>query len=424
MQVRNTTQRWGAVSKLLHWGVVALVIAQFVLANLADGQPLGMAKLGLLARHKSVGITILALALLRLLWRAAQSAAPALPPRLPRAQRWLAQGTHGLLYGLLLAMPLSGWLMSSAKNYPVSWFGLLQLPDLLAPGEALYAAMHEAHEIMAVVLAGTAALHLLGALKHHFVDRDDVLRRMLPFVRGIVPPFALLAGALLAGVTGAAITAQAAAAPSKPATPRATAAPGSVAAPGAPAVRYVVDPANSTLEFRFRQAGATASGRFTRFRATLDWPAAVAATARATPDASTGAVLEVVIDVASVDTADADRDSTLRSAELFAVEHFAQARFLARQLTPTAGSAIATAAGTPLLARGSLQIRDRTRPIDVPLTLRLATESGKRVATLRGELPLKRLDYGVGQGEWQSTQWVDDEVVVRWDLRLQESPSP
>jgi len=407
MQVRNTTQRWGAVSKLLHWSVVALVIAQFVLANLADGLPLGMAKLGMLARHKSVGITILALALLRLLWRAAQSAAPALPARLPRTQRWLAQGTHGLLYGLLLAMPLSGWLMSSAKNYPVSWFGLLQLPDLVAPGEALYAAMHEAHEIMAVVLAVTALLHLLGALKHHFIDRDDVLRRMLPFVRGVVPPFALLAGVLLAGGAGTVVAAGATPAP---------------AAPAATAVRYVLDPANSTLEFRFRQAGATATGRFARFRATLDWPAGVATTAKPTTDASMGAALEVVIDVASLDTADADRDGALRGTELFAVERFPQARFLARQLAAAAGAATGT--GTPLLARGSLQIRDRTRPIAVPLTLRLATESGKRVATLRGELPLRRLDYGVGQGEWQSTQWVDDEVVVRWDLRLQESPSP
>lgn len=400
MQVRNTTQRWGAVSKLLHWTIVGLVIGQFVLANLAEGLPLGMAKLGMLARHKSVGITILALALLRLLWRTSQPAPP-LPARMPRGQRWLAQVTHALLYMLLLAMPLSGWLMSSAKNYTVSWFGLLQLPDLVAPGEALYAAMHAAHELMAVALAVTALLHLLGALKHHFVDRDDVLRRMLPFVRGVVPPFAVLAGALLAAGAGSGLAAGAAA-----------------PAPRAQAVRYELDPARSTLQFRFRQAGATATGRFTRFRVTLDWPASGVMPS----GPSTDATLEVTIDVASLDTADADRDGTLRGAELFAVERFPQARFLARGLAP--GAAAATAAGLPLVARGSLQIRDRTRSVAVPLTLRLATESGRRVATLRGELPLRRLDYGVGQGEWQSTQWVDDEVAVRWDLRLQESPNP
>ena len=157
MQVRNTTQRWGAVSKLLHWSVVALVIAQFVLANLADGLPLGMDKLGMLARHKSVGITILALALLRLLWRAAQPA-PALPAQMPRAQRWLAQGTHGLLYLLLLAMPLSGWLMSSAFGRSVKLFGLVQLPDFVQPNPELAETLSEVHEYLAYALIGMICL--------------------------------------------------------------------------------------------------------------------------------------------------------------------------------------------------------------------------------------------------------------------------
>ena len=395
MQVRNTTQRWGAISKLLHWAVVVLVIVQFVLANLADDLPLGMARLGMLARHKSVGITILALALLRLLWRSGQPA-PALPATLPRAQRRLAQGTHALLYLLLLAMPLSGWMMSSAKNYPVSWFGLLQLPDLVAPGNATYEAMHTAHEWMAGLLALTALLHLLGALKHHFLDRDDVLRRMLPFVRGPAPLLAVLGVATFTGAAAGRVVAAAATAP----------APATTAA-----VRYVLDPGRSTLEFRFRQAGATATGRFARYRVSLDWPASGAAPGNAT--------LEVEIDTTSLDTADTDRDGMLRGADLFAVERFPQAHFSAKRLAPAG-----TAPGGALLAHGVLQIRDRSRTVAVPLAVRFATETGRRVAYLRGEMPLRRLDYGVGQGEWQSTQWVDDAVVVRWELRLQESPRP
>ena len=398
MQFGNTTQRWGAVSKLLHWVIVALVITQFVLANLAMDLPFGMAKLGMLARHKSVGITILALALLRLLWRSLQPA-PTLPAAMPRAQRWLAQGTHRLLYLLLCAMPLSGWMMSSAKNYPVSWFGLLQLPDLVAPGEAVYSALHGANELMAGLLALTALLHLLGALKHHFFDRDDVLRRMLPFVRGLAPLLAVLGVAVVAAASAGPVVAATSARASMPAA----------AGRDATGVRYVLDPTRSTLEFRFRQAGATATGRFTRYRVTLEWPGTVTSPGNAK--------LEVEIDTASLDTADADRDGTLRGADLFAVERFPQARFTARELVPTAPSGI-------LMARGLLQIRDRSRALAVPLNVRFATESGRRVAYLRGEAPLKRLEFGVGQGEWQSTQWVDDEVVVHWDLRLQESPSP
>ncbi len=386
MQVRNTTTRWGAISKGLHWLVVLLVIGQFVLANLADGLPPGMAKLGMLARHKSVGLTVLALALLRLLWRISQPT-PSLPPAMPVLQKRLAQGTHVLLYGLLLAMPLSGWLMSSAKNYPVSWFGLFQLPDLVAPSEGAYRGLHGAHEALAGLLVLTALLHLLGALKHHFLDRDDVLRRMLPFMRVVVPFVVLCA---------------------TPVAPRPAAAAPATTAPAAALVRYIVDPARSTLEFEFRQAGASSKGRFTRFQAALAWPAAGAI-------APGAAALVVDIDTASIDTADQDRDLTLRGAELFAVERFPTARFEATGWAPAAAVATWT-------VNGRLRIRDRTRPISFPLTLRFETAAGQRVATLRGETRLRRLEFGIGQGEWQSTEWVGDEVTVRWNLRMRERP--
>ena len=398
MQVRNTPLRWGAVSQLLHWLVVALVITQFVLASLAEDLAPGMAKLGLLARHKSVGITILGLALLRLAWRLGQPV-PALPSGMPRWQRGLATGTHHLLYALLLAMPLSGWLMSSARNYPVSWFGLVQLPDLIAPGEHAFEALRATHGTLAALLAATALLHLAGALKHHFVDRDDVLRRMLPFMRprALVPLPIVVPGLLAVAAVLASAGAPAFAAP-----------PGAKPAPkpaANAAVHYELDPARSTIEFRFRQAGAVATGTFRRVTASLDWPGSGAPAA---------ARLEVGVEVGTLDTKDKDRDDTLRGADLFDVGRFPQARFVATRITPSA----ATAGG--FLAQGTLQIRDRARTLALPLTLSLATESGRRVATLRGETTLRRLEYGVGQGEWQSTEWVDDEVVVRWDLRLEE----
>ncbi|MCC6172437.1 MAG: cytochrome b/b6 domain-containing protein [Gammaproteobacteria bacterium] len=401
MPLRNTTRRWGTVSRLLHWLVAALVIAQFVLANLAGGLPPGVAKLAMLARHKSVGITILVLALLRLLWRASQPV-PTLPPSMPRWQARLATGTHHLLYALLFAMPLSGWLMSSARNYPVSWFGLVQLPDLVGASERLYAALHATHATLAVLLALTALLHVAGALKHHFIDHDDVLRRMLPFVRGLALLAVILCGALVVDATMAA--------PS-PATP-ATAAPA--------LVRYALDPAHSTLEFRFQQAGATTTGRFARFDVVLDWPAG------APPGRAS---LDVQVHVASLDTGDRDRDGTLRGNDLFAVELFPRARFISSRITPAAATASAPAAADGAgatastgryLANGRLQIRDQSHTLALPLVLRLGTEAGRRVAWLRGETTLRRLDYGVGQGEWQSTEWVGNDVVVRWDLRLEE----
>jgi cytochrome b561 len=182
MPTRNTIARWGSISQLFHWVIVALIITQFVLISIELGLPLGLQKLIVLARHKSVGITILALATLRLIWRFLNPT-PLLPNTLKPYERMLAKVTHTLLYVLLFAMPITGWLMSSARNFPVSWFNLVQLPDFVAPSRPLYDALHTTHGVLAWILVATAALHVLAALKHHFILKDDTLRRMLPFTR-------------------------------------------------------------------------------------------------------------------------------------------------------------------------------------------------------------------------------------------------
>lgn len=182
MAIRNTTRRWGAPAQLLHWLIALFIVAQFTLAWLFDDLPAGAKKLTLLARHKSIGITILLLALVRLGWRWANPT-PLLPDTLKPYERSLARFTHRLLYVLLLAVPVSGWLMSSARGFPVSWFGFFQLPDLVPKDKPLYEALVITHTVLAWTLGGVVALHLGAALKHHFMLKDDVLRRMLPFTR-------------------------------------------------------------------------------------------------------------------------------------------------------------------------------------------------------------------------------------------------
>jgi cytochrome b561 len=179
MIIRNTPHRWGAIAQLLHWTIVVLIIVQFTLAALAEDLP-PLKKLGMLARHKSVGLTILALAILRLAWRSLNPR-PALPDTLKPYQRVLARWTHALMYLLLFAMPLSGWMMSSARGFPVSWFGFFQLPDLVPKNRALYEALLTTHGTLAVALGALVTLHAAAALTHHFMLKDDVLRRMLPF---------------------------------------------------------------------------------------------------------------------------------------------------------------------------------------------------------------------------------------------------
>jgi cytochrome b561 len=180
MTLRNTTARWGGASQLLHWLIVVLIITQVILANVAEDLPLGMKKLAMYARHKSVGITILGLAVIRLIWRWANPT-PSLPTTLKPYERILAHLTHAALYLLLFAMPLTGWMMSSARGFPVSWFGLFQLPDLVPKNKELFVVMEDTHGTLAIALYVIVGLHVLAALKHHFMMKDDVLRRMLPF---------------------------------------------------------------------------------------------------------------------------------------------------------------------------------------------------------------------------------------------------
>lgn len=176
MRWRNTATQYGAITVLFHWSIVALVLTQFVLGERAHDLPVSMERLKTLALHKSIGMTIFALMLLRLGWRLTNPT-PTLPPGRTRA---LARLTHGAFYLLLVAVPVSGWLLSSASNLSVSYFQLFTLPDLISANEPLADGLKELHEFLNGTLAVLACVHVAAALVHHFWWRDDVLLRMLP----------------------------------------------------------------------------------------------------------------------------------------------------------------------------------------------------------------------------------------------------
>jgi len=182
----NTTvsTRYSAAAQLFHWIIAALIVVQFSLAWSADDLPLGSRKLALLAWHKSFGMTILMLAVLRLLWRLRHTPPP-LPADMSKLERALARSTHAALYALIFIMPLTGWLMSSAKNYSVSWFGLFTWPNLVGRNERAFELLRDTHDALSICLLSIAILHLLAALKHHFWNHDDVLVRMLPWTRSV-----------------------------------------------------------------------------------------------------------------------------------------------------------------------------------------------------------------------------------------------
>ena len=147
------------------------------------GLPFSPAKLKFYNWHKWAGVTILVLSAARLLWRLSHRP-PALPARMlaamPRWQQAAHHGVHHLLYALFFAVPLLGWAYSCAAGFPIVWFGIWQLPNLVAPDPALAEALKPWHMITAYALAVLIALHIAAALKHHFIDRDGLLRRMWP----------------------------------------------------------------------------------------------------------------------------------------------------------------------------------------------------------------------------------------------------
>lgn len=182
MALRNDERSWSTPVKTLHWLIALLVITLAVLGLTMKGMPNSPDKIQIYALHKSLGLTVLALVALRIVVRASDRRPPH-PAALPPWQRVSAEAVHGLLYVLLIAMPLSGWLFNSAANFPLKWFGLVSIPALTGPDPELKELARAAHFWLFCVLAGLFVVHAGAALQHHFVRRDDVLRRMLPFGR-------------------------------------------------------------------------------------------------------------------------------------------------------------------------------------------------------------------------------------------------
>ncbi|KAG9600926.1 hypothetical protein KCV01_g7762, partial [Aureobasidium melanogenum] len=158
-----------------------LILGNGAFAFWMDGLKPSMQKINMFALHKSIGLTVLALFLLRLLWRSVDRRPPDEPA--PHWQKVIAHIVHGVLYLLIVAIPLSGWAFNSAHGFPLQYFKQFNLPALVEKNDELSQVLGTAHVYLFWFLLLVVAAHAGGALKHHFIDRDDTLRRMLPFGR-------------------------------------------------------------------------------------------------------------------------------------------------------------------------------------------------------------------------------------------------
>jgi cytochrome b561 len=170
--------RYSGVAIALHWLMALLILSNFCLGLYMADLPLSIQRLKLFNYHKWTGATILAIAAIRLLWRLTHRPPSDLPA--PRWQLQAAHVTHWALYALFFAVPLAGWAYSSAAGFPVVVFGVIPLPDFVPKDKALAESLKELHESLAWVLFALVALHVAAAMKHAFIDRDGLLRRMVP----------------------------------------------------------------------------------------------------------------------------------------------------------------------------------------------------------------------------------------------------
>lgn len=354
---------------VFHWAAAALVVALaatgMTMTRLAPGSE---AQFLLYQVHKSAGIAVLLLSVLRLAWRLR---VPPLPPlAAPSWRTRLARAAHTGLFALTLAVPLAGWALTSASRFQIpitlpggfEWPALPFLPGLAPAAKAsLEPLLAIAHTTLAYALLGLAALHAAAALHHHAVRGDATLRRMLPFAMAL---------AVILGPSAA------------------------------PAREWIVDRERSTLGFAGTETGNRFQGRFARWSARIVFD----------PSRPQEARIDVEVDIASASTGESRRDAAMLGEEWLDASVFPRAVFAAQGFREL-GDGQYEAAGT-------LALRDQRRPVLLRFTLS-ETPGGTRA---QGGATLIRTAFGVGRGRWSGLQIVAAEVAVEFDLLARPSP--
>lgn len=396
-------QRYTAVAIVLHWAIASAILANIFVGWWMSGaidEPATRAHaIAAFQLHKSLGLTVLVLSLLRLVWRLTHRP-PALPTGMPLWEKLAAKGTHWAFYVLMILVPLSGWTYVSAQwgddgplNVPTIWFGLFKVPHLFdahAMANETRKAVAErnitAHFYLAWSTAGLFVLHVAAALKHHYFNRDAVLVQMLPAMAPAGSPPSEPGRRAVLG-TGAALilvalAAFAYAAIRSPSAPAAGAVSGGTLSSASGS--WVVDP-SSTIAFSGNQAGSDFHGRFTRWSADI----------RFNPQAPETSTITATIDTASAADGVTQHEDALPQAEWFNVARYPAAVFHATKVSAD-GS-----------IEGTLQIKDRIVPVS---GLKAAVENGALHIT--GKFDIVRKDADLGQESDAGGDYVSLKIAV------------
>ncbi len=396
MKIKNTKESYGAVARGLHW-LTALIILGIILAGLyMTTLPNSPDKFQIYALHKSFGLLVLWLVGFRLLWRSFNEQ-PEAHTSHKLWERLSAKIAHLLLYIAMIAMPLSGWLMSSAGEYPVPFFGF-QMPDLVGKNPDLAKLMHQTHQLLSYILIGVIGLHGLGALKHHFIDKDSTLVRMMANPMRHIGPYVLI---IILGIFGfgvASLIFSKEKDTQKQVIEKLFEQKQDLSSDGGDNSWSIVQD-QSRLTFRASVYDKEFTGVFPNFRGKIIFD----------PEDLSNSVVDITIDVQSVNSDDDGRDIQMLDGEWFDTPTFPTAHFTAKSFKEeNAGNYVAI---------GELIIKNRSMPLILPFQLDIVEgEGNSRRAYMNASVSLNRLDFGLGLGSWKSADTVGLNVFV--DLKL------
>ncbi len=374
MQWKNSVERYGVVARTLHWvigiGILCMLVMGLIMTDMANS-PL---KFKIFSIHKATGITILFLAVLRLIWKLINWNLPR-DLKHPWYEEAAATFVHWGFYALMIGMPLTGWILTGAANSTINWFGLFPVPNIAQPDPDLKHAMAYAHGTIANIIWVFIALHVLGALKHVVIDKDSTLRRMVPFM---TPVFLLF---MMVPAHGE---------------------------PQAPFPQWTIDRAHSTLTFSATQEGTAFNGKFSAFDGTV----------MLDPDHPEAGNARITIDLASFSSQNDERDSTVKGPDWFDTKTSPTATYTITKFekSGTDGS---------MIADGNLHLRGIDQKLNLPFTMTVTNdaETGVKTAHCVGSTVVKRLDFGVGGGQWADPKEVGTDVTVKVDLTM-TAPKP
>lgn len=393
----DKTQAYSVVARSLHWLMAILIFWAIVIGKVAAGLPSSPEKIQLFVMHKSAGITVLMLAVGRLLWRFFNK-----PPALGLGVRdeKLAHLGHLGLYALMLLVPLSGWLLNSAAGYPFGWFNLISVPHVPGIDEGAKDVLASIHEVLFYVIAVMVIGHVLMLFHHRYAHKLNLLPRMLPnkasnWSMAMVAVLAVLIGYTV-HIANTAKTNEAIAAAS---TSNEQLSSGMTTESKSPQWQLV--PSEDQFVFSNSYSGEAFTGAIQRFEPAIYF----------NPDHPAGGILDVSIDTASITTFNGEWDDALKGSQWFATKKHPKARYFSDRIQ---------VAGDGYIAEGQLMLKGITKPIVVNFTWRTDGEG----AWFEGDATIDRREFNIGSGSWADDDSIAFDVVLGIALKLESISQP